>query len=130
MIRKIALAACAAAWCAGAAWAQTDQAGTRAFPFLNLDYDARTISMGGVAVAVPNDLYGATSNPAAIGYVSRRQVVLGYRTVIDDVWGSPIAVALAVFKLGNVRAQHNRCFLRFAHGSRREFQRGLLCRRT
>jgi hypothetical protein len=94
MIRKIALAACGVVWCAGAAWAQTDQAGTRAFAFLNLDYDARTISMGGVSVALPNDLYGVATNPAAIGYVSRRQVVLGYRSVIDDVWGSPIAVAL------------------------------------
>ncbi len=94
MIRRIALTACAAACCAGTAFAQSDQAGTRAFPFLNLDYDARTISMGGVSVAVPNDLYGAVSNPAAIGYVSKRQVVLGYRSVIDDVWGSPVAVAL------------------------------------
>jgi|WetSurMetagenome_2_1015567.scaffolds.fasta_scaffold00055_14 hypothetical protein len=94
MIRRIVAVICLAAWCIGNVSAQSEQAGTRAFPFLNLDYDARTMSMGGVAVAVPNDLYGVAYNPAAAGYISKRQVLIGYRSVIDDVWGAPIAVAL------------------------------------
>ncbi len=100
MIKKLALAVCAAVCFTGSILAQADQAGTSAFAFLNLDYDARTIAMGGAAVAMPNDLYGVVVNPAALGYVSKRQVVCGYRSIIDDVWGGPVAVAIPYPTLG------------------------------
>lgn len=100
MIRKIVLAASVALGCFGLAMGQSDQAGTTAFPFLNLDYDARTMAMGGVSVAMPNDLYGVVTNPAAAGYISKRQLVCGYRSVIDDVWGSPLAVAVPYLDWG------------------------------
>jgi hypothetical protein len=100
MMRKIVLATSAAVCCVASTFGQSGQAGTNAFPFLYLDYDARTIATGGVSVAMPNDLYGVVTNPAAAGYISKRQVVCGYRSVIDDVWGSPIAVALPYYNWG------------------------------
>jgi hypothetical protein len=74
--------------------AQHLDAGTVAFPFLNLGYDARTVAMAGAAVAVPNDIYGALSNPAALAYANRKQIMGGYRQIIMDVWGSPLGIAL------------------------------------
>ncbi len=94
MIRHVVLTAVFAAFCAVQALGQSANAGTTAFPFLNLDYDARTMAMGGVSVAMPNDLYGTVVNPAAAGYITKRQLVCGYRSVVLDVWGSPLAVAL------------------------------------
>jgi hypothetical protein len=68
-------------------------AGTTAFPFLTMGYDARAIAMGGAAVAVPNDLAGVVANPAAIAWMERRQLMVGYRPVLVDqsVMGTPIA---------------------------------------
>jgi len=73
---------------------QNADAGTVAFPFLVMDYDARTMAMGGAACAVQNGLYGVLSNPAAVGYVSNTQVMGGYRQVMMDVWGYPIGIAM------------------------------------
>ncbi len=100
MIKRFVLAACVAVCFAGSVLAQADQAGTSAFAFLNLDYDARTIAMGGAAVAMPNDLYGVAVNPAAAGYVSKCQVVCGYRSIMDDVGGGPVAVAIPYYNVG------------------------------
>ncbi|MDR2693591.1 MAG: hypothetical protein LBB74_05175 [Chitinispirillales bacterium] len=73
---------------------QNADAGTVAFPFLVMGYDARSMAMGGAACAVQNGLYGVLSNPAAVGYVSGTQVMGGYRQVMMDVWGYPIGVAM------------------------------------
>jgi len=75
-------------------------AGTTAFPFLNLDYDSRTIAMGGVSVAMPNDLYGITYNPAAAGYITKREAACGFRSIVDDVWGAPLGFAMPYLNLG------------------------------
>jgi hypothetical protein len=75
------------------AQAQHRDAGTVAFPFLTMGYDARAMSMGGAANAMPNDIYGVLSNPAALGYVDRLQIMGGYRQVIMDVWGGPLGMA-------------------------------------
>ncbi len=100
MINRSAVAVCAALAFAGAVWPQAGQAGSSAFAFLNLDFDARTMAMAGVAVAMPNDLYGVTANPAVAGFISTRQVMCGYRSIMGDVWGGPVAAALPYVGLG------------------------------
>jgi hypothetical protein len=58
-----------------------------------MEYDARAAAMGGAASAMPNGIYGVLSNPAALGYVNRFQIVGGYRQVVMDVWGGPLGIA-------------------------------------
>jgi len=74
---------------------QNNNAGTVAFPFLVMGYDARSMAMGGAACAVQNGLYGVLSNPAAVGYVNGAQIMGGYRQVMMDVWGYPFGVAVS-----------------------------------
>jgi hypothetical protein len=72
------------------------QTGTSAFPFLGLTYDARAAAMAGAAVAMPNDLRGVLANPAALGFASQRQVLLGFRPIFIHlhVTGTPSAIAV------------------------------------
>jgi hypothetical protein len=79
---------------ASSAPAQNADAGTIAFPFLTIGYDARSMAMGGAACAVQNELYGVLSNPAALGYAGTTQVMGGYRQVMMDVWGWPFGVSV------------------------------------
>lgn len=58
-----------------------------------MGYDARAMAMGGAATAMPNGVYGVLSNPAALGYVNRFQIMGGYRQVVMDVWGGPLGIA-------------------------------------
>jgi hypothetical protein len=80
-------------------FAQHPDAGTVAFPSLNMGYDARAVSMSGAAAAMPNDIYGVLANPAAIGFVNRYQVMGGYRQMMMDVWGGPLGIAKS-YKFG------------------------------
>jgi hypothetical protein len=70
-----------------------------------MGYDARSVAMAGAAVAMPNDLYGVLSNPAAVGYVNNLQAMGGYRQVIMDVWGGPLALSYPL-KNGLVLVPH------------------------
>ncbi|MDR2577716.1 MAG: PorV/PorQ family protein [Chitinispirillales bacterium] len=90
-INKISVITCFALF--SIARAQHNDAGTTAFSFLNMGYDARSVAMAGAAVAMPNDVYGVLSNPAAVSYVNRLQVMGGYRQVMMDVWGGPLALS-------------------------------------
>lgn len=81
--------------------AQNSDAGTVAFPLLNLGYDARSVGMAGASAAMPNDLYGIFTNPAALGYIHDREAFVGYRPVFMDVWGSPLVYAQPYGKDGN-----------------------------
>jgi hypothetical protein len=74
--------------------AQNSNAGTVAFPFLAMDYDARTMAMAGAAAAVQNDIYGVFTNPAALGYTNRMQIVGGHRQVMMDIWGCPLGISV------------------------------------
>ncbi len=76
---------------AGLARAQHPDAGTVAFPFLNLSYDARAVAMGGANAGIPNGVYGVLSNPASIAFEKRMQVMGGFRQIIMDIWGGPLA---------------------------------------
>jgi hypothetical protein len=66
---------------------------TRYFSFLNVGYDARTVSMAGASVAMPNDIYGVLSNPAAIGYLIRMQTLISYNPYFLDVKGGSLSFA-------------------------------------
>jgi hypothetical protein len=74
--------------------AQHAGAGTTIFDCLNIKYDARTTAMGGAAVALPNDLYGTLTNPAAVGFITDRQAFIGNRSEAAGIWGYPLAFAL------------------------------------
>jgi hypothetical protein len=75
------------------AYAQSDAAGTRAFEFLKLDDNARTIAMGGASAALPNGLYGAAINPASCGFLEKTQAMLGCEALLMDAWAGPMAYA-------------------------------------
>jgi hypothetical protein len=74
--------------------AQNSNAGTLPFDFLRLDYDARTLAMGGASVAMPNGLDGAFLNPASCGFITRPQAMAGFRSLFLDAWGGPVGYAL------------------------------------
>jgi hypothetical protein len=74
-------------------WSQNENAGTRVFEFLKLDDNARTISMGGASVAIPNGLYGASINPAVCGFLDKTQAMLGYQSLLMDAWAGPMGYA-------------------------------------
>ncbi|KMQ52651.1 hypothetical protein CHISP_0420 [Chitinispirillum alkaliphilum] len=82
-------------------YGQHSGAGGTAFPFMNINYDARSVAMGGAASAIPNGVYGVLSNPATIGYENNPQVMVGYRPVIMDVWGGPLAYLHPLDEYGN-----------------------------
>jgi hypothetical protein len=73
--------------------AQYRDAGTTAFDFVNVNYDARKVALAGAAAALPNDCYGVFSNPAALGYVATLQAAAGYRSLGVGVFGTPLAYA-------------------------------------
>jgi hypothetical protein len=75
-------------------FAQYQDAGTSAFPFLKLDDNARTVAMGGASVAMANGIYGATINPAAAGFLTRTQAMIGYQSLILDAWAGPLGYAV------------------------------------
>jgi len=84
----------------GSAIAQHPDAGTVEFSFLNIQSDARSVGMGGASVAIPNDLFGVFSNPAALAYIDNIQLQFGFRPVFMDVWGGPLAAAYRYDKYG------------------------------
>ena len=74
--------------------AQNAGAGTSLFDFLNVNYDAQSVALSGATVALPNDLYGILSNPAALGFFPASQAFVGYRPLGAGVYGAPLAYAL------------------------------------
>jgi hypothetical protein len=71
-----------------------DNAGTKFFPFLKREYDARAIAMAGVSVAMENRLYGVLSNPASLGYIDRMEAMISYTPVVLDINGLTIAFGM------------------------------------
>ena len=82
---------CSVCLCAFPLFAQASGSGTKAFDFIKIDDNARTIAMGGATVAMPNDAYGIGTNPASIAYVSKTQAEAGYFKYNADAWGGPLA---------------------------------------
>lgn len=69
-------------------------AGTRFFPFLRREYDARAMAMAGVSAGMPNNLYGALSNPASLGFIDRMEAMISYTPVVLDINGLTIAFGM------------------------------------
>ncbi|MBN1983677.1 MAG: PorV/PorQ family protein [Chitinivibrionales bacterium] len=80
------------------------KAGTRYFPFLKLTYDARSLGMGKAQTAMPNGLYGVVSNPAALGFIEKRQLFLTYSPVILDISSGALGYGLATDEYGILAA--------------------------
>jgi len=81
-------------------YAQHTGAGRSIFPYLGIDYDAHSGAMAGASVAVPNGAYGVLTNPAATAFVKGNQVYIGYRSIMDGVWGGPVAYSRNMGKYG------------------------------
>ena len=80
--------------------AQHEDAGTTEFPLLINNKDSRSIAMAGASVAMPNGTYGTFTNPSALADVERIEVFLGYTSIIEGVWGIPLAFTRSFDKYG------------------------------
>jgi hypothetical protein len=89
-----------AALCVPTLFAQTSDAGSRPFSFINLDFDARTMAMGGASVAMPNGIYGTFSNPASAGFENKREAMCGFRSIALDAFGGPIGFSMPYSSFG------------------------------
>jgi hypothetical protein len=98
IIKSILLASLAVS----SAFAQYHSAGTTAFSFLNISADARSTGMGDVNVGMPNDIYGAQGNPAAIAYPARSQAMIAYRPIMLDVRAGALGFSNPVRKAGTL----------------------------
>jgi len=81
--------------------AQHESAGTTEFELLNNSVDARSIAMAGASVALPSKIYGSFVNPAVIGAdTSGSDIMLGYISIMDGLWGIPLAGSRSFGKYG------------------------------
>lgn len=69
------------------------KAGSKFFPFLKLAYDARTAGMNDISSPLPNQLYSAVTNPAALGYVNQMQAMLSYNPLLLDLRSGALSFA-------------------------------------
>jgi len=93
-MKELIRSVCIVFLCIFSVFSQESNSGTRAFEFLKINDNARTMAMGGAAVAMPNDAYGVESNPAACGYITQTQAVAGYLKYNADAWGGPVAYVM------------------------------------
>jgi hypothetical protein len=100
--------------------AQNSHVGETPFAFLNNDYDARTMAMGGASLALPNDLIGVFANPAAAGFISQREVMCGMRSIIQDVFGGSLGYAMPFSNFGTFCIN----FVPLSYGSIQEVDEG------
>ncbi|NLD99914.1 MAG: hypothetical protein GX640_08565 [Fibrobacter sp.] len=71
-------------------FAQHPDAGNIIFSELNIIYDARSVALGGAAVGVFNGTASALQNPALTAAIQNNQAFIGYRSIQDGLWGSPL----------------------------------------
>lgn len=82
------------------AGAQLDDAGVTEFEMLTMSHSAREMAMAGASIGMPSDLHGFNSNPAALGYIDHMQGIVGYRSVLMDVWSGQLAFGMPIRKTG------------------------------
>ena len=80
-------------------YAQHPGAGTRYFPLLSVDYDARSAAMAGASVAMPNGVNGILSNPASAASIEHVQAFIGYRSMVG-IRGGPVSFGRSFGKYG------------------------------
>jgi hypothetical protein len=102
------------------AQSQDSPAGERPFSFLNIDYDARTIAMGGASIALPNDLIGVFTNPAVAGFISQREALCGVRSMVQDVFGGPLGFVMPYSTYGTFGIN----IMTLSYGSMKEVDEG------
>jgi hypothetical protein len=96
MKRLFALIACTVVLANVHAAAQAADAGTTAFDILNMNFGAREIALAGGSIALPNELDGSQSNPAALAFSERILTSVGVRNLVMDVWGAMAVVGAPV----------------------------------
>lgn len=80
---------------------QHKNAGTTEFALLNNSVDAKSISMAGASVALPDRLYGSFVNPSAIGAdTSASDIMVGYISISNGLWGIPLAYSRPFDRFG------------------------------
>lgn len=84
----------------GASIAQDRDAGTTAFAMLGLSYDAREIAMADASIGMSSGIYGFYGNPAAMAYLDRIEVAVGYRSSVSDAWGGLLTFGMPLRKTG------------------------------
>ena len=115
-VKKAAGAFVGVAFIVASVNAQSDNAGTTAFSFASLSYDARSIAMGGASAAMADGIYGVVNNPAALAAVTNRQGANCVRPVLLDVGGGLAAFAMPIGQNGVVAGN----LLGFSEGSVQE----------
>ena len=81
--------------------AQHPDAGTGIFSFVNIDYDANSVAMAGASVGMPGGGNNRVlANPASVAGIKHYQALIGYRNIIDDIWGGPVVVSRSFGKYG------------------------------
>lgn len=73
---------------------------TTIFVHENIDYDAHSAAMAGASMAVTEGSAAVLSNPAAAASIKHMQAFIGYRTIMDGVWGSPLVFSRSFDKYG------------------------------
>lgn len=66
-------------------------AGSKYFPFLKLNYDARAEAMGGASIGMPNGLYSVFSNPAELSQLNKMGLMVSYQPIILDIRSGALA---------------------------------------
>ena len=98
-MRKLSIAVIAGLVSVITSYAQHPGAGTRYFPLLSVDYDARSAAMAGASVAMPNGVNGILSNPASAASIEHLQASIGYRSMVG-IWGGPVSFGRSFGKYG------------------------------
>lgn len=60
-------------------------AGTQYFEFINSEYDAVSLSMGGADAAYYGNISGLLSNPAAPGFMERHEMMISYIPLVSEL---------------------------------------------
>lgn len=77
-------------------------AGTRPFTFLNIEYNAFAVAMGGASIAVPNGSNNIVSNPAGQGFNIKSLFFLSYCPIFDDIQGVSAGISHKLEKYGTI----------------------------
>jgi hypothetical protein len=95
---------CMAPVISGLAYGQSANAGRTMFSSLFINHGARDAGMAGASIALPNDLAGFYTNPAALGYITRVQTFVGFRTLVLDAMGGSLGAAYPTKSFGVISA--------------------------
>ncbi len=75
-------------------------AGTVNYQHLLIDYDARSVGMGGASTALSGGINGAASNPAISAGLKNQQGFVGYRYLLLGVWAAAVGYCRPIENIG------------------------------